>query len=101
LVVAAQVVHGGQGQLVLLLVLQLLVELHQLVLVARSVRDVEQQPRSERDVGAAHGLPLGLLVHLLEEVARCDEQVYFFPDIVCVEQLLVRVFGALETAQME
>ena len=50
LVVASEIVHGREGELVFLLVLELLVEGHELVLVCRAVRDVEQEPDLQRFV---------------------------------------------------
>jgi hypothetical protein len=55
LVVRAQEVHGGEGELILLRVGELLVVHEELGLLAHLVRDVEEQPVAERVVGPLEG----------------------------------------------
>ena len=69
LVVAPQVMYASQRQLVLLGVLQILMILHQTILVSLAVEHIEQQSVLQLIRRTFHSLGLGLLIHLLVEIA--------------------------------
>mmetsp|Transcript_14919 Transcript_14919/g.32950 ORF Transcript_14919/g.32950 Transcript_14919/m.32950 type:complete len:223 (+) Transcript_14919:1083-1751(+) len=101
LVVAAQVMHSCERELIFLFVLQLTVVLHQLGLIRSPVSNVEQQPHFQRQIRALEGFLLSLLVQLLEKIARRNVQVYLASDLVRVQQFLISVLCSLEVPQME
>lgn len=93
--------HRRQRQKVHLRLVQLLVLRHQLVLVAHTVRTVEQNTRLQRILRRLLRLPLRLLVHLLEEIATRDVQMHHATDVMRRQQLSICFLRAFVVPDVE
>mmetsp|Transcript_70 Transcript_70/g.224 ORF Transcript_70/g.224 Transcript_70/m.224 type:complete len:639 (+) Transcript_70:161-2077(+) len=100
--VVAEVVDGGEGELILRGVLQPLVVRHELALVICAVRRVKEQPVLERCDRAARGARLGLLVRPEAQEAAGRVQVQRRVRVpAALHEVVVRGQGLVEVAAVE